>query len=103
MEKGSLFKIVMPNNVEVTAVVLDAHFTDMCAYYEGRYVAYAQNRLFTAINTLEEIVETDEWGLITKRTGEYDESAPKFEGMIADYCVIPEVDEALNCIVEDDL
>lgn len=81
MKKNDVFTFTAPNGVEVTAIALYAvTLFDGDKYIGNKWICYAQNKLFA---------------MMDYKGGIKNYEAPEYEGVIADYCIIPEYDELL--------
>lgn len=82
MKKNEIFTFTAPNGVEVTAVcVEEIGYNVRFGIATTTYLCYSQNRLFTYINKIDTLENTNDSG---------------YGITLVEYCVIPEYDEMLE-------
>lgn len=93
MNKGDIVEIKSPNEVTITAIVLDCISTAETRFgILNTYLCYSQNRLFTySIEYYQEWIQTEE----DKFEYQFCEHNHKFGSIICEYCIIPGLDEVL--------
>lgn len=91
IETKSIIKICVPSCVEpIKAVVLNRIESREGNITKYNYILYAQKRLFKASNmVIEEHYIDEETG---KPVEDTTESELSYDGIIVDYCIIPEYD-----------
>ena len=82
MNKNEIFTFTAPNGVEVTAVVIYTVFQGCAKQLD---ICYAQNRLFTMIETEIDKDDKGQW--------KWDIS---YGQVIVDYCIFPDYDAMLE-------
>lgn len=100
IKRGDVMEVTVPSvtgEVKIVACVLEA--IDVPVWrevFEVRYIMYSQNRLFRMSNVRHNSFGCDNDGCPIKETTM---TPLSYEGVIADYVVIPDVDEKLNSLL----
>ena len=101
IKKGDVMSVVVPSiggDIAVTAYVLEVIKTEVYDdVSEMDYIMYGQNRLFRMYNTWQKSYDYDDEGCPIE---EVTVTSLGYTGVIADYVVIPEVDEKLKAFEE---
>ena len=113
MKKNEIFTFTAPNEVEVTAVVIDCceeHCLEQTMNYQrwcDKYLCYAQNRLFyhTVWTEVEKVVDDDfipscdeenDWYYAILYHSHDVKTTDSSQEILVDYCILPDYDAMLE-------